>query len=388
VTCGAGGVGKTTTAAALATMAAIHLGGRVLVLTVDPARRLADALGLAGIGNDERRVAPAAFRDAGLKPRGELWAAMLDTKASWDDLIRRHAPDERTRDAILVNPLYENITARFVQSHDYIAMERLYEIHSAGTYDLIVVGSGIAGLHTAWRASQHGDVLLLTKRSLFDSATAYAQGGIAAALGAGDSPTLHRRDTLAAGAATLDDVAQTLVRHNCGSLVVRDDTGRMLGIRGSRPGGHTALDVRQSCDHDHHGYPPQPSTRGPASGRCTNRTIGGITVGQSHHEKDQDKGRQQHKHLGHPSLRTPLPPVEHLGDADQKRPALCRYPLQELLECPLALLGNTAHRLFNGGLTLRGHLLHRGLDDRGSLAHALGHGLVDRRTRLRRELGR
>jgi L-aspartate oxidase len=71
----------------------------------------------------------------------------------------------------------------------------------------LVVGSGIAGLHTAWRASQHGEVLLLTKRSLFDSATAYAQGGIAAALGAGDSPTLHRRDTLAAGAALCDAAA-------------------------------------------------------------------------------------------------------------------------------------------------------------------------------------
>src|SRR5678815_4498473 len=68
----------------------------------------------------------------------------------------------------------------------------------------LVVGSGIAGLHTAWRASQHGDVMVLTKRSLFDSATAYAQGGIAAALGAGDSPELHRRDTLAAGAALCD----------------------------------------------------------------------------------------------------------------------------------------------------------------------------------------
>jgi anion-transporting ArsA/GET3 family ATPase len=139
VTCGAGGVGKTTTAAALATMAAIHLGGRVLVLTIDPARRLADALGLDGIGNEERRVSPDAFRAAGLKPRGELWAAMLDTKASWDDLIRRHAPDVRTRDAILANPLYDNITARFVQSHDYIAMERLHELHSSGRYDLIVV---------------------------------------------------------------------------------------------------------------------------------------------------------------------------------------------------------------------------------------------------------
>jgi len=80
------------------------------------------------------------------------------------------------------------------------------------TTRFLVVGSGVAGLHTAWRASQHGEVLLLTKRSLFDSATAYAQGGIAAALGAGDSPELHRRDTLAAGAALCDAAAvQVLV---------------------------------------------------------------------------------------------------------------------------------------------------------------------------------
>src|SRR3981081_3158285 len=76
----------------------------------------------------------------------------------------------------------------------------------------LVVGSGVAGLHTAWRASQHGDVLLLTKRSLFDSATAYAQGGIAAALGAGDSPPLPRQAPLAAGAALCDAAAvQVLV---------------------------------------------------------------------------------------------------------------------------------------------------------------------------------
>ncbi len=85
----------------------------------------------------------------------------------------------------------------------------------------LVVGSGVAGLHTAWRASQYGDVLLLTKRSLFDSATAYAQGGIAAALGAGDSPALHRQDTLAAGAALCDAAAvQVLVEE--GPTRVRD----------------------------------------------------------------------------------------------------------------------------------------------------------------------
>jgi anion-transporting ArsA/GET3 family ATPase len=137
--CGSGGVGKTTTAAAAAAMAAVHHGGKVLVLTVDPARRLANALGLEAFGNVETQVPAAAFAAAGVEPRGELWAAMLDTKQSWDDLVHRHAPDVATRDAILANPLYKNITGRFVQSHDYIAMERLYEIHASGTYDLIVV---------------------------------------------------------------------------------------------------------------------------------------------------------------------------------------------------------------------------------------------------------
>ena len=139
IACGPGGVGKTTTAAAAAAMAACQQDGRVLVLTIDPARRLADALGLSGIGNRERRIDDSVFRDAGASPRGELWAAMLDTKESWDQLVRRHAPDPATRDHILANPLYRNISGRFVQSHDYIAMERLYELHSEGRYDLIVV---------------------------------------------------------------------------------------------------------------------------------------------------------------------------------------------------------------------------------------------------------
>ncbi|MEO5680309.1 MAG: ArsA-related P-loop ATPase, partial [Acidimicrobiales bacterium] len=85
------------------------------------------------------RVPDAAFRAAGVQPRGELWAAMLDTKQSWDDLVRRHAPDARTAEQILGNKLYDNISGRFVQSHEYIAMERLYELHQSGRYDLIVV---------------------------------------------------------------------------------------------------------------------------------------------------------------------------------------------------------------------------------------------------------
>jgi len=151
VVCGPGGVGKTSVAAAVAAMAAAQQGGRVLVVTVDPARRLAQALGLStafsATGGATKRpatsgaqqVPPAAFVKAGSPPRGELWAEMLDTKQGWDNLVARHAPDRATALRILENPLYQNISGRFVQSHDYIAVERLYELHSEGAYDLIVV---------------------------------------------------------------------------------------------------------------------------------------------------------------------------------------------------------------------------------------------------------
>ena len=136
---GSGGVGKTTTAAALALSAVVESGGRVLVLTIDPARRLADALGTGGLQNEPTRVPPDALSILGAEVSGELWAAMLDTRLGWDELVRRHAPDRRTRDAVLANPLYQNLTGRFVHSHDYLAMERLHELHSSGEWDLIVV---------------------------------------------------------------------------------------------------------------------------------------------------------------------------------------------------------------------------------------------------------
>jgi len=139
VFCGSGGVGKTSTAAAAALAAAVHLGGKVLVLTIDPARRLADAMGLESFGNVARRVPLDQFAAAGIEPRGELWAAMLDTKRSWDELILRHAPDEATAYRILDNRMYANVTGRFVQSHDYIAMERLFDVHASGEYDLIII---------------------------------------------------------------------------------------------------------------------------------------------------------------------------------------------------------------------------------------------------------
>jgi anion-transporting ArsA/GET3 family ATPase len=154
VVCGSGGTGKTTVSAALGAMAATRLGARVLVLTVDPARRLATALGLgadalldsAGVPGREVRVDPALLAagdpDAtgtNGAATGELWVAMLDTKAGWDDLIRRHAPDEQLREQVLANPLYQNITGRFVHSHDYLAMEKLHEVHASGRFDLVVI---------------------------------------------------------------------------------------------------------------------------------------------------------------------------------------------------------------------------------------------------------
>lgn len=132
VTCGAGGVGKTTVAAAIGLGAARHSEQRVLVLTIDPAKRLAAALGLQSVGNEATTI-PL------VEAKGSLAIAMLDTSASWDDLIRRISPDGATTAKILANPLYRNITQRFVQSHDYVAMERLYELREQGLYDLIVI---------------------------------------------------------------------------------------------------------------------------------------------------------------------------------------------------------------------------------------------------------
>jgi anion-transporting ArsA/GET3 family ATPase len=145
IVCGSGGTGKTTVAAALGAIAATRLGARVLVLTIDPARRLATALGLGPLGNTEVQVDPAVLlaADSGAggsgRRHGELWVAMLDTKSGWDELVRRHAPDAAVREQVLANPLYKNVTGRFVHSHDYIAMERLHELHASGRFDLLVI---------------------------------------------------------------------------------------------------------------------------------------------------------------------------------------------------------------------------------------------------------
>jgi anion-transporting ArsA/GET3 family ATPase len=136
---GSGGVGKTTTSAAIAAGMAAR-GKKVAVLTIDPAKRLADSLGLPELGNIERRVDPALFIEAGVDPGGgELWAMMLDSKQTFDEVVRKHAPDEETRDRILSNRIYEQLSNALAGSQEYMAMEKLFEIHAEDRYDLLVL---------------------------------------------------------------------------------------------------------------------------------------------------------------------------------------------------------------------------------------------------------
>jgi anion-transporting ArsA/GET3 family ATPase len=135
---GSGGVGKTTTSAALAAGLAAR-GKKVAVLTIDPAKRLADSLGLDELVNEPRRVDPGLFEQAGVEMRGELWAMMLDAKATFDDVVRRHAPDAETRDRILENRIYRQISNALAGSQEYMAMEKLFEIHQEGRYDFLVL---------------------------------------------------------------------------------------------------------------------------------------------------------------------------------------------------------------------------------------------------------
>jgi anion-transporting ArsA/GET3 family ATPase len=132
VCCGSGGVGKTTTAAAIAVEGA-RLGRRSCVVTIDPAKRLADALGLAALTNQPGQVA------GDWEGPGELWALMLDTKSTFDDLVHRYAASPEQATSILGNRLYRNISGALSGTQEYMAMEKLFELHDESRFDLIVV---------------------------------------------------------------------------------------------------------------------------------------------------------------------------------------------------------------------------------------------------------
>lgn len=134
VTCGPGGVGKTTTAAALG-LAAARSGRRVVVVTIDPARRLADALGIKGV-TDEPHLVASATRGAPTKG-GSFSALMLDAERTFDRLIVDKAGDRAA--AVLANPIYRSIAGSLGGAQEYMAIERLHELVSSGLYDLVVI---------------------------------------------------------------------------------------------------------------------------------------------------------------------------------------------------------------------------------------------------------
>jgi len=127
---GSGGVGKTTTAAAVA-LGLAERGRKVAVVTIDPARRLANALGLDELDNEPRRV--------DVEVSGELWAMMLDAKRTFDQLIEHLAPDERTRDEVLANRIYQQLSSAVAGSQEFTAIAKLYELDRDGDYDVLVL---------------------------------------------------------------------------------------------------------------------------------------------------------------------------------------------------------------------------------------------------------
>jgi anion-transporting ArsA/GET3 family ATPase len=135
---GAGGVGKTTTSAALALGLAMR-GGKVAVVTIDPAKRLASALGLEELSGDPHRIDPAGPAAAGVEMKGELWAMMLDAKRTFDDIVLRLAPDERAREEILANPVYRELSTAVSGSHELSAIAKLYELYEEHDFDVIVL---------------------------------------------------------------------------------------------------------------------------------------------------------------------------------------------------------------------------------------------------------
>ncbi|MDH5672291.1 MAG: AAA family ATPase [Myxococcales bacterium] len=135
---GSGGVGKTTTSAAIALQAAMA-GRRTLCLTIDPAKRLANSLGLSALNHEPQRIEPALLTQHGLQCKGELWAMMLDMKHTFDELVARHASSEAQQKRILENRIYQYVSTSLAGTQEYMAMEKLHAVHHDLRWDFIVL---------------------------------------------------------------------------------------------------------------------------------------------------------------------------------------------------------------------------------------------------------
>lgn len=136
--CGSGGVGKTSISASLGLAAAMQ-GRKVCVLTIDPARRLATAMGISLEENEQNRIRPEAFEAAQVAVKGELYATMLHAKKTFDELVDKYASSPEARDRLLSTPAYRHGSAALTDSPEYMATEKLYELYHERDYDLIIV---------------------------------------------------------------------------------------------------------------------------------------------------------------------------------------------------------------------------------------------------------
>lgn len=138
VVCGSGGVGKTTVSASLALMGAL-MGKKTIVLTIDPAKRLATSLGLKEIGFVAKKIDPTLLERLTTRPGAELYAMMLDPKNTFDMLVTKHAPSKEAAENILKNKLYQHMSSMIAGSQEYMAMEKLNDIIGEDKYDLIIL---------------------------------------------------------------------------------------------------------------------------------------------------------------------------------------------------------------------------------------------------------
>ena len=199
---GSGGVGKTTIAAAIGLQAA-KMGRKVLVLTIDPARRLANSLGLSQFGNEETRISLENVE-------GELWAMMLDSQSTFDQLIRKVSPDEATRDRILGNRIYRHIAESIGGSQAYMATERLYDVVVSGRYDLVVLDTPPVKNALDFLESPGRLTRFLDKRVLQWFLAPYEEGRVFGRLFRGTSALVFRLLGYIFGREFLDELAEFL----------------------------------------------------------------------------------------------------------------------------------------------------------------------------------
>jgi anion-transporting ArsA/GET3 family ATPase len=234
---GTGGVGKTTVAASIALEAA-RRGSRALVLTIDPARRLADALGIAELGNEPQEL-PEATRDAlSIGGEGRLSAMMLDMKRTFDDMVTRFADGPAARERILANPIYHHISDALAGSGEYAAMEKLYEMAESDRFDLIVLDTP---------PSQHGlDFLDAPRRLLefLDSRMvkmmvhpAFSAGRVGFKLFQGAGQRAFKLLERVSGIGFLEDISEFLLAFESMSVGFRDRAHRVQTVlRGPETG--------------------------------------------------------------------------------------------------------------------------------------------------------